>query len=272
VSGGTALYGLAGVPLGHSLSPAMHNAAFEACGLDAVYVPLESRDLIDFLVFAERFGLSGASVTAPFKVALLDRVTSTDDVSRRVGAVNTLRLRDGRREGANTDLAGFLAPLQGEPIEGMRAAVVGSGGAARVVAIGLASRGARVTVHGRDAERAARVAWLAGGRAAAGLPPSGSWDVLVNATPVGTHPDTESSLFGEAELRGGRLVYDLVYNPQPSRLLREAAAAGCRTIGGFEMLLGQAAAQFEWWTGLEAPRGVMRDAATARLAAMTGGA
>lgn len=264
----TAIYGLAGCPVGHSLSPAMHNAAFRAAGVDAVYVPLEAEDPADLTEFAASLGLAGASVTAPLKVAMRERVHQPDLTSQQVGAVNTIRWRD-RLEGCNTDVAGFLAPLADEAMEGARAAVLGTGGAARAVVVGLGSRGARVTVYGREATRAAAVAALAGGEGRAGLPAPGAWDILVNATPVGTFPAVHQTPLPAASLRGGRLVYDLVYNPARTVLMRDAEQAGCRAIGGLEMLVAQAGLQFTWWTGMEAPVEVMRAAAAARLHAMT---
>jgi shikimate 5-dehydrogenase len=136
------------------------------------------------------------------------------------------------------------------------------------VALGLHSAGAHVTVHARNAETAAAVAALAQGEAGVLPPPAGSWDLLVNCTPVGMHPATGDSPIPAAALAGspGRLVYDLVYNPQTTRLLAEAAAAGCRTIGGLEMLVAQAEEQFRWWTGISPRPGVMEQAALARLA------
>ncbi len=273
VGAGTRIFGLVGRPTGHSLSPAMHNAAFAECGVDAVYVPFEARDAADFLAFADALGVEGASVTAPFKVGLLDAVAGADEASRAAGAVNTLARRGGVWHARNTDVAGFLAPLAGFGLRGRHAAVLGSGGAARSVVAGLRAAGARVVVYGRDLQRADAAASAGeGGRAEArvGIPPRGSWELLVNATPVGTYPNVGTSPIVAAALSGGGVVYDLVYNPVRTRLLLDAEAAGCRTIGGLEMLVAQAALQFEWWTGIKAPVELMRDAARARLATMAG--
>jgi shikimate 5-dehydrogenase len=171
-------------------------------------------------------------------------------------------------------VAGFLAPLAGVSLQGMRAAVLGTGGAARAVVGGLRAAGASVSVYGRDAQRAAAVARTGRGgqaEALAGQPARGSWDLLVNATPLGTYPDAEVSPLDADALSGG-IVYDLVYNPERTRLLRDAERAGCRTIGGLDMLVAQAALQFEWWMGVPAPVDVMREAARARVAAMAGAA
>jgi 3-dehydroquinate dehydratase/shikimate dehydrogenase len=260
----TRLYGVVGNPIMHSLSPAMHNAAFEAAGLDAVYLPLQAADAPDFLAFADAMGVEGASVTAPFKIALAGSA-ALDEHARDVGALNTLRRAAAGWEATNTDVQGFLAPLEPRfALAGARAAVLGAGGAARAVALALRSRGAHVTVHGRRFEQAAEVARAAAVGCAEWPPAPGSWDLLVNATPVGTAPRDETP-WPNADL-DGRFVYDLVYNPPLTRLLREAATAGCETLGGLEMLVAQAARQFEWWTGRPADAAVMRRAALRRLA------
>ncbi len=264
VTNATALYGVVGRPIAHSLSPALHNAAFTAERTDAVYLPLEAADEDDFLAFAAAMGVAGASVTAPFKVALAAHAT-LDETASRVGALNTLvRTPDGWA-GTNTDVDGFLAPLHGRlPLGGARAAVLGTGGASRAVALALGRRGARVTVYGRDVQRAVNVAALADGAAAPWPPPPGSWDLLVNATPVGTAPRLDESPLPGARMDGA-LVYDLVYNPRVTRLLRDAAADGCDTVGGLEMLVAQAQAQQLFWTGRRPDAAIMRAAAVARL-------
>jgi 3-dehydroquinate dehydratase / shikimate dehydrogenase len=254
----TALYGVVGRPVSHSVSPAMHNAAFASAGLDKVYVPLPAASFDDFEAFAAAMGVEGASVTAPFKAAALAAARG-DATSARLGAANTLRRApDGGWEACNTDVAGFLAPLDGEPLEGRRVTVLGAGGAARAVVTALQSRGTEVTVVARRPEQACAVAAL--GAAWGTWPPErGSWDVLINTTPVGTWPrDGDSPLDGD-ELTG-HLVYDLVYNPTGTALMGSARARGLRAIGGFEMLVAQAALQFEWWTGQPAPRDRMREA------------
>jgi 3-dehydroquinate dehydratase/shikimate dehydrogenase len=150
-------------------------------------------------------------------------------------------------------------------LEGCRVSILGAGGSARAVAVALASRGAVVRVHARDRARAHAVAGLASGQVGEWPPRSGEWDLLVNCTPVGMHPRVDETPVPAGALPGG-VVYDLVYNPIETRLLREAAAGGCRTFGGLDMLVGQAQEQFEWWTGARPPGAVMRNAALARLA------
>jgi 3-dehydroquinate dehydratase/shikimate dehydrogenase len=267
VTEATGIYGLTGSPISHSVSPAMHNAAFKAAGVDAVYLPMPAADPDDFVTFARALGVKGASVTIPFKVSLFERVDEADPIARRIGAINTIRVVNSRWIGGNTDTNGFLRPLQdlGIQVSGMRASVLGAGGSARAVAVGLASSGATVRVHARARSRAQEVAAMVSGDVGVWPPEPGSWDLLVNCTPIGMHPKIDETPV-PAELLTGRVVYDLVYNPQATRLLRDAAAAGCQTIGGLDMLVAQAEEQFQWWTGARPAEGVMRAAAIERLA------
>jgi shikimate dehydrogenase len=231
-----------------------------------VYLPFPAADADDFVTFGRAFGVRGASVTIPFKVALCDRVDEADAVARRIGAINTIREIDGLWLGGNTDAAAFLRPLRDRvPLSGTRVAVLGAGGSARAVVAALAGTDARVSVHARNRERAREVALTAAGTVGPLPPEPGSWDLLVNCTPVGMFPHVDATPIESAALTG-RFVYDLIYNPATTRLLREAAAAGCQTIGGLEMLVAQAVEQFEWWTGVKPPAGVMREAALKRLA------
>lgn len=257
-----ALYGVVGNPVRHSRSPAMHNAGFAEFGLNAVYLPLEAANAEDFVRFARTVCIAGVSITAPFKVALMSFVEDVDPLARRVGAINTIVVRDGRWIGANTDVHGFLAPLAGRiAVKGIRASILGAGGAARGVAIALADQGASVTVCARRADSARAIADLVGGTVGDFPPKAGSWDVLINATPAGTGVEGQNPIEG-ARL-DGEMVFDLVYTPAETRLLAAARAAGCLTIGGLEMLVAQAERQFELWTGYKPPAGLFYQAATA---------
>lgn len=263
----TAVYGVLGRPISHSLSPAIHNAAFRAAHLDAVYLPLAAADFDDFLAFAHAVGLVGASVTAPFKVNAFERADECDPVSRRIQSVNTLR-RDGSKWlGCNTDVTGFLAPLESAMrLPGARATILGAGGASRSVSAALASAGVKVTIAARQKDRADAVAALTGALTSEWPPAPASWDLLVNATPVGMAPRAGASpLPDDYRFDAAGIVYDLVYNPPRTELLAAATRAGCRTIGGLDMLVAQAQAQFEWWTGQRPADRVMREAALASL-------
>jgi 3-dehydroquinate dehydratase/shikimate dehydrogenase len=262
----TAVYGVVGRPVMHSVSPAMHNAAFRAAGIDAVYVPLAAADFDDFLAFAEALGLKGASVTAPFKLDAFEHADECDPMSRRIRSVNTLRRSGPRWNGTNTDVAGFLAPLQARmSFDGCRVTILGAGGAARAAAEALRSVGASVSIAARRRDRAEEIAALVRCSATDWPPAPQSWDVLVNATPVGTAAYEATPLPGGPFT--GQLVYDLVYNPPETALLAAARAAGCDTLGGLDMLVAQAQLQFQWWTGLTPPDQVMRNAAVRALQA-----
>jgi 3-dehydroquinate dehydratase/shikimate dehydrogenase len=266
ITNSTAVYGIVGGSVTHSVSPSMHNAAFAASHVDAVYLPFPAVSADDFLTFGRAIGISGASVTIPHKVSLFDRVDEIYSVARRIGAINTIRVNDGKWIGGNTDASGFLHPLLDRVnLKGRRAAVLGAGGAARAVVVALASSGCTVTIHARDHGRAAEIASLASGRVGRWPPEPDSWDLLINCTPIGTYPRIDETPV-PADRLTGQVVYDLVYNPPLTRLLREAAARGCHTIGGLDMLVGQAHEQFQWWTGTKPQPGVMREAALQRLA------
>jgi 3-dehydroquinate dehydratase/shikimate dehydrogenase len=261
----TRIYGIAGRPVMHSLSPAMHNAAFDDLGLDAAYVPLAAADVDDLVAGLRVLGVAGASVTAPFKVDVMRGLASLDEDARQTGAVNTLVPAAGGWRGHNTDVEGFLAGCAGLDLQARRVAVLGTGGAARAVALAARRAGAAVTCYGRTLANAEALAAALGVGAGLRPVPAGSWDVLVNATPVGTHPDADRSAFPESAYDGGGVAYDLVYNPPRTRFLREASARGCRTIGGLDMLVAQARRQIELWTGLRPDPGPMRAAAEWKL-------
>ena len=257
-----ALYAVVGNPVARSLSPAMHNAGFDHLGLNAAYVSLEARDADDFVVFARALKLRDASITAPFKVDMLTRVDSSDALASEIGAINTVSVKGDRWLGSNTDVAGFLTPLKGRMVlKGTRAVVLGAGGAARAVAVALKHEGAAVSLSARRIGEARQVAATIGVTAGAYPPAPGTWDVLVNATSGGSRDGDPSPMEGIA--LDGEIVFDLVYSPSETALIRQACEAGCWTIGGIEMLIGQAEHQFETWTGHAPPAGLFREAVEA---------
>jgi 3-dehydroquinate dehydratase/shikimate dehydrogenase len=263
----TSVYGVVSTNAMHSLSPVMHNAAFEAAGIDAVYVPLPASDFEDFLSFAAAMHIQGASITIPFKLDALRAAQQVDPLTQAVGAANTLGRKGNTWEATNTDVYGFLAPLDvvfGTRLQRARAAVLGAGGAARAVVAALRSRGAVVTVYARRPEQAQTLAQSLDATAGEWPPAAGSWDVLVNCTPLGGAGKRDESPLPR-DLVSGPLVYDLTYAPGPSALLRDAKAAGCLTIDGLPMLIAQAERQFEWWTGQTPEPGVMADAIRRRV-------
>jgi 3-dehydroquinate dehydratase/shikimate dehydrogenase len=267
VSDSTRIFGVVSTNALHSLSPVMHNAAFQAAGIDAVYVPLPVQDFSDFLAFADDMNVEGVSVTIPFKLDALRAARSSDALAKQVGAANTLRNDGGGWEATNTDVEGFLRPLETaweKSMHDVRASVLGGGGAARAVIVALASRGARVTVHARREDQARELAVAFNVTSSAYPPESGSWDLLVNCTPLGGATRRSESPM-PADRLTGQLVYDLTYGPGEPPLLRDARVAGLATIDGLAMLVAQAEQQFEWWTGEKPKPGVMEAAAGRRL-------
>lgn len=257
----TRVYGVLGNPLTHSLSPRLHNAAFAACAKDAVYIPMEAHDIEDFARFCGGIRLDGASVTIPFKESVRACAASLSVEAGKTGAVNTLLRRNGAWHGENTDIAGFLKPLRRrtDPAK-LRAVVLGAGGAGRAVTYGLISQGADVSIVETNPAKAEALARQFGARRADWAELSTArWDLLVNATPVGMYPNFDESPVREEWLTG-EWVYDLVYNPKETRLLREAARRGCKVIYGSEMLLAQAIEQQLHWFGTVPPEDVMRTA------------
>jgi 3-dehydroquinate dehydratase/shikimate dehydrogenase len=257
----TEVYAIAGRPLGHSASPAMHNVALAEAGLDAVYLPLETSDASEFLAVADALGVRGASVTVPLKGPLAKAVSGKSKSGAPPAAINTLRRGADGWDAENFDVHGFLAPFDRRSwdLRGLRVVVLGAGGAAWAVVSALTSRGASVAVSARKADAAAALA-AAFNVETVTWPPSPGWDLLVNATTVGMWPHIDQSPIEKALVSGPR-VYDLVYNPPETMLLRWAREAGAETIGGLEMLVGQACHQFEWWTGRTAPKAIMARAA-----------
>jgi 3-dehydroquinate dehydratase/shikimate dehydrogenase len=275
----TLITGLIGAPIAHSVSPHMHNAAFASLGLNGVYLPLEVDQLAFFMRRMVRpatreldWKLRGLSVTAPHKTAIIEHLDEIDSAAREIGAVNTVVVgEDGRLFGCNTDAAAAIAPLkQQADLNGARVAVLGAGGAARAVLWQLRREGARTTIFARDLPRAANTAEQFGAELAPlGDASFGDFDVVINTTPLGTRGAlVDESVVTASQLRGASLVYDLVYNPPETRLLREARAAGCRVLGGLPMLIAQAAEQFRLWTNQEPPPFVMHEASARRLSAV----
>jgi 3-dehydroquinate dehydratase/shikimate dehydrogenase len=268
----TEIMGLVGSPVSHSVSPHMHNAAFAARGLDAVYLPFEVGDARAFVRRMAHprtrelvWNLRGLSVTAPHKSAIISELDSIEPAAREIGAVNTIVVEGDALGGYNTDARAALAPLAGLlNLRDARVAVLGAGGAARAVLWSLRESGARATVFARDPERGRATAETFDARShALDGARFDDFDLVINTTPLGTRGERETQTpAAAAQLRGARAAYDLVYNPRETRFMREAREAGCEIIvGGLPMLVAQAAAQFKLWTGQDAPLDVMSAAA-----------
>lgn len=263
ISGATRVYGLLGRPVAHSLSPAMHNAAFRELGIDAVYVAFPVTDLAHAVAGLRGLAIGGASVTIPFKEEIIPILDELDPVAARIGAVNTVVNRDGRLTGYNTDWLGFLKALEGKTgIPGERFLILGAGGAARALVFAVKEQGGHFATTDLDRKRAAALAREFGGEALAPEEVAHySATVLINATPVGMEPDSEGIPLNPELLGRFRVVMDLVYRPLETRLLQEARERGCEVIDGLQMLIHQGAAQFELWTGRPAPVDIMSRAA-----------
>ncbi|MBV9612505.1 MAG: shikimate dehydrogenase [Acidobacteriaceae bacterium] len=258
----TRVYGVIADPVAHSKSPLIHNRAFQARRVDAVYLPflIAPGHLSDWMKFAATLPVSGFSVTIPHKQRIVRYLDTVDPLAKRIGAVNTVWRNAGRWRGANTDADGVLKPLS-RCIRPAHADILiaGYGGSARAAAIALHDAGARITITGRNLTRAQQLARVVNA-AAISLKESQTrrFDVLVHATPVGMYPKSEECLF--PDVIPARVVFDMVYNPVHTALLQRAQQQGSTIIHGIDMLLEQAARQFEIWTRESAPRSVMQNA------------
>lgn len=262
----THVYGVIGDPIGHSLSPLLHNTAFGARKFNAVFVPFLVRNLRDFLSTMEEFGVAGISVTIPHKEAILRSLHDCDPLAARIGAINTVVVRGGGRlYGYNTDYVGVLRSLERRmQLPGSRVLLFGAGGAARAAAFALAQAGSVVCLCARRPERARALARAVGGQVVARVRLTHEFfDAIVNCTPVGMHPRGGSPL--ESTELNCRLIMDMVYRPRETDLLRLARRKGIETVSGVEMFLAQGFAQYEIWTGERAPESVMRRAVVAAL-------
>lgn len=267
----TRVFGVIGSPVTHSLSPVIHNAAFADAGIDAVYLPFEVAalenvvaDMIHPRTRKLNWKFAGLSVTAPHKTAIIHLLDWVDPAAAEIGAVNTVVVENDRLFGYNTDAEALVSPLSQDL---KRAAIIGSGGAAKAAAFSLLKRGANVTVFGRNPERA-QVFKEVFGVQVSDLDQASfdGFDVVINATPLGARGEFEAQTPASAsQLRGAALAYDLVYNPVETLFLREAREAGCETLNGLPMFLAQAAVQFQLWTGKSPNRTVMHAAAMKAL-------
>ena len=274
----TEVYAVIGDPIAHSLSPAVHNAAFRKLGMNKVYVPLHipAGSLKSSLESLSWLDLKGLSVTIPHKEAILPLLKQVDGAVERLKACNTVVIKDGVWTGHNTDYHAAMSVLE-EAFGGStsdevsvlmdkQVVILGAGGVARTIAYGLSRRGAGVTLVNRDDERAARVASEVGCRYTSwAARASNPCDILVNGTPVGMHPNLDDSPVPPAAFRAGMVVFDTIYHPENTMFLKLARERECRTVTGVDMFVRQAALQFKLFTGKEAPVEVMRQAVTRKL-------
>lgn len=263
----TRIYGVAGSHVRSSLSPLMHNTAFRTEAINSVYLPLQVDAVDDLVRLTHELPLNGLSVTMPYKQQILPYLEEQDELSKRIGAVNTVtRTPGGKLRGVNTDVAGVTDPLEQRlPLRGARVLLLGAGGAARAAAFGLVDKGAQVAILNRTPEAAQILAKQSGATVFRRDDlATEHFDVLVNATPLGMTGFSDIPPLHAEELRAD-LVFDLVYNPLETPLLRLARQQGLATISGIEMFVAQGARQFELWTGSAAPTETMRQAVEGEL-------
>jgi 3-dehydroquinate dehydratase/shikimate dehydrogenase len=267
----TDVYGVIADPIGHSLSPLIHNAAFHDLKLNKVYVPIRvpRESLSAFIDESPEMGVRGLSVTIPHKEAVIEKLTEADAAVEGIGASNTVVYDGDRRLGYNTDhqaamdsLESAVGSLDGEPgpLEGKAALVLGAGGVGKAIAFGLIRHGAKVMLTDGEPERAQQLAEKLDCRAIEwSARHSVGADVLVNCTPVGMHPNVNDTPFDKHHLRPGMIVFDVVYNPENTLLVKDARSRNCKVVTGVEMFVRQACLQFKLFTGHEGPAELMRD-------------
>ncbi len=255
----TRIFGVAGNPISHSLSPLLQNAAFRREVVNAVLLPLKTKSVQDLLTLALELPLAGCAVTMPLKTEVLPHLANMDPLTARIGACNTLRMgADGKLYGFNTDVAGVVRPLERRlRLKGARVVVLGAGGAARAAVFGLVEQGAEVLVVNRTHEHAVTLARQAKAKSLKHeLLAKQRFDVMINATPCGMAGTKQALPIAENELNAS-LVFDMVYNPLDTPLLKLAKSRGIPVVSGLEMFVQQGARQFEIWTGKPAPESEM---------------
>jgi shikimate dehydrogenase len=258
----TELYAVIGSPIRHSMSPLMHNTAFDSAGINAAYVAFDVKDLSAAMAGMRSLGIKGLSVTIPHKVSIMAELDQIDKSAQDIGAVNTVVNRDGQLLGFNTDAGGAVrAVTEKTDIFGKEVGIIGAGGASRAIAFGIGGEGGRVTIFNRTLSKARELARMVDGNA---LPLSAlgtvQVDILINTTPIGMTPYEDGCPVDSEVLKPGMVVMDAVYNPLETKLIRTASSKGCDVVSGLMMFIYQGAAQFELWTGRKAPLSAMRQA------------
>ena len=266
------IFGVVADPVRHSISPQVHNRAFQSKRIDAVYLPLfvQPTHMKDFFAFANNLPLTGCSITIPHKQKVIRYLDVVEPLARRIGAVNTIWKKAGKWRGTNTDAAGVTVPLSKRvKLNKASVLIVGNGGAARGAAFALADAGAKISLVGRNVDRVRALARICGGEPLSrDQAVQKHFDVVVHATPIGMWPNVKECFFDDHI--PGDIVFDMVYNPMETLLLAKAKSQGREVINGLQMFLEQAAQQFELFTGETAPRAVMEKAALEALGAKSG--
>jgi len=256
----TVLFGLFGDPVSHSLSPVMHNRAMQVMGINGIYLAFGVKRLENAVEGLRALNMKGASVTIPYKTAVMPYLDDIDELAERIGAVNTICNDRGRLVGYNTDCEAALNVLSEKAdINGKKIAIIGAGGAAQAIGYGIVQAGGRTIIYNRSKERGAALAARLGTESRP-LDEFGKkdYDILINATPVGMWPDVERMPVPDSAIRAGAVVMDTVYNPVRTRLLKAAESHRAIPIDGVAMFVRQGARQFKLWTGMDAPVAEMR--------------
>lgn len=258
----TPVYAIFGNPVGHSLSPVMHNSALTYMGLEGIYLAFRVEDIAAAVAGIRGLDIRGVSVTIPHKVRVMKYLDKIDEMAEEIGAVNTVVNRRGVLCGYNSDCPGAVeALLEKTAIQGRQVAIVGAGGGARAIGYGVKREGGRITLINRTRQSGEKLA----SDLDCDFKPLAevkklNYDIIVNATPVGMTPHEDSTPLKAENLEAGTIVMDMVYNPLKTRFLKDAKKIGCLTIDGVAMLVHQGAVQFELWTSKKAPVEIMRRA------------
>jgi len=256
----TKLYGIIGNPVSHSMSPAIHNASFIEKGLNNVYVPLKIANIDAFMRECRKIDFQGFSVTIPHKESVLPFLDDLDHTARKIGAINTIVNRKGKLTGYNTDCMAAVMGLEysmkkaNETLNNKKVSIIGAGGAARAIAFGLKEKGCDITIFNRTIERAEKLSHDVKCKFESfeEIHQIDS-DILINTTSIGMFPDVNQTPVSKNILKKGMIVFDAVYNPIETKLLREANENGCHTVNGLSMFINQAAEQFRLWTNIDPP-------------------
>lgn len=258
----TGLYAVIGDPVSHSLSPVMHNSAFQYIGYNGVYLAFHVKEISSAVAGIKSLGIKGVSVTIPHKQAIMQYLDEIDEKALNIGAVNTVYHKEGKLIGFNSDCLGAMSALKEKTdIQGKQVVMIGAGGAARAIGFGIIAEGGDLTILNKFEDEGKLLANDLG----VNYYPMSHFErmechILINATPLGMTPDIESTPVSQNNLHKDIVVMDIVYNPLKTRLLREAEHAGCTTVDGISMFIYQGAFQFELWTGQKAPLDIMKNA------------
>ncbi len=264
----TKLYGVVGNPVSHSISPVIHNSSFIEKGLNSVYVPMKVLDIETFIKDFRKMDFQGLSVTIPHKESILPFLDDIDYVAGKIGAINTVVNQDGRLTGHNTDCMAAVKGLEDgmegnkSALKGKKVAIIGAGGAARAIAFGLKEKGCDITIYNRTLERAKRLSDDVGCKFRRFEEISElNTDILINSTSIGMFPNVDESPVPKNVLKKGMVVFDAIYNPIETKLLKDAKGSECHTVNGLTMFINQAAEQFRLWTGIEPSVELMKNVA-----------